>query len=296
MKLVIASLFVASAAASRKLEQNGYDEAQEYDETSFLKNYEQVFLKCVPNTKIMSEDGSYDYNAVAYRMCPTGDACTNGKVCSSGGGDYVVGLQTYVQAFFEQFDAENENDGENGDDAFDFGEFGECRELNIEANDDGNANQVQYYIGPACTEDGDIKMALFTDQYCRPDYESEVSMQDLIGIALPYENGGLMDDDECKAYYCWAQNENYEYELNDFCEQLYTNSAYMCEEDMEFVSAVNGQNSAGCEIIKEMIPAAKGSGGAVFLVVILIVAVAGVAGYFVMQKKKTSGTSEGLMM
>lgn len=298
MKIAIASLFVSTVLA-RQLEEGNYNQNQEeYDETSFLKNYEQVFLKCVPNEKVMNEDGTYDYNAVVYRMCPSGEACNNGKVCSSGYGDYVVGLQQYVRQFFDQFDEEQQYN--NQDDAFDWGEFGECRELRIENNDDNqNQEEVQYFMGPACTSDGDVRMALFVDQYCRPEYEAEVSLEDLIGIQMPYASGGLMDDDQCKAYYCWAANDNGEYELNRFCEELYMNSAYKCEEKMEAVSAVNGMNTNGCEKIVEMMPVTKsgGGGGAVFLIILLIAAVVGVAVYFVMQqKKKSSGTSEGLMM
>ena len=294
MKLSLAALFaVTVAAAPRRLDQ----EAEEYDETSFLKNYEQVFLKCLPGVKSVGENGEYDYNTVVFRMCPTGTACdSKGKVCTEGAGTYAVGLQEYVRGFFDQF--EDNDDANAGDDAYDFGEFGECRELNIEGQeDDGNGNQVQYFMGPACTEDGDVRMALFEDEYCRPEYESAMALEDLIGIEMPYQNGGLMDDDECKAYYCWAANDNGEYELNRFCEELYMNSAYKCEAKMEYVSAVNGMSEGGCETVAELMPAAKkGNGGTIFLVILLIAAVVGVAVYFVMQNKKKQGQSEGLMM
>ena len=298
MKIAIASLFAASVAA-RRVEENAYNDAQEYDETSFLKNYEQVFMKCVPNVQVANENGGYDYNAVVYRMCPSGNACNKGKACDSGYGDYVVGLQQYVRQFFDQFDDDQNNNGQQDDgEAYDFGEFGECREINVEANGD-DGNQVQYFMGPACTEDGDVRMALFVDEYCRPEYEADVKLEDLIGIEMPYENGGLMDGgDECKAYYCYAANENNEYELNRFCEELYMNSAYKCEQEMEFVSAVNGMNNNGCEVVSEMMPASKGgNGGKIFLIILLVAAVVGVAVYFVMQqRKKKQGTSEGLMM
>ena len=294
MKLSLAALLaVTVAAAPRRLDQ----EAEEYDETSFLKNYEQVFLKCIPGVKSVNEQGEYDYNTVVYRMCPTGSACNNGKVCTEGAGTYAVGLQEYVRGFFDQF--EDEEDGYQDEDAYDFGELGECREINVEANDDGNNGQeVQYFMGPACTEDGDVRMALFkNDEYCRPEYEAEEKLEDLIGIEMPYENGGLMDDDECSAYYCNAMNDNGEYELNRFCEELYMNSAYKCETDMVYVSAVNGMNTRGCEAIEEMMPASKGgNGGKIFLIILLVAAVVGVAVYFVMSQKKKSASSEGLMM
>lgn len=296
MKFALATVFAAVVSA-RKLEQNAYNQAQEYDETSFLQNYEQVFLKCVPNMKVMNEQGEADYNAVVYRMCPTGTACANGKVCSEGSGDYVVGLKEYVQNFFEQFEDDENNNGQVDDqEGYDFGEFGECRELNVENDDENNNGQeVQYFMGPACTEGGDVRMALFTDEYCRPEYEASVTLEELIGIEMPYQNGGLMDDDECKAYYCYAMNENGEYELNRFCEELYMASAYKCETDMEYTSAVNGMNEYGCETISELMPKSESKGGMIFLVILLVVVVVGAAAYFVMQKKK-QGTSEGLMM
>lgn len=296
MKLSLAALLAVTVAARpRRLDQN--QQAEEYDETSFLKNYEQVFLKCIPNMKVMNEEGEYDYNTVVYRMCPSGTACdSKGNVCTEGAGTYAVGLQEYVRGFFDQF--EDEEDGYQQEDAYDFGELGECREINVEANDDGNNNgqQVQYFMGPACTDDGDVRMALFTDEYCRPEYEAEVKLEDLIGIEMPYENGGLMDDDKCSAYYCNAMNDNGEYELNRFCEELYANSAYKCEEDMAYVSAVNGMNTRGCDAISEMMPqSSKGKGGTIFLIILLVAAVVGVAVYFIMSQKKKQ-TSEGLMM
>jgi len=299
MKIVLASLFAASvSAASRQLDQNANNQAQEYDETSFLLGYEQVFLKCIPGMEVQNQQGEVEYNAVVYRMCPSGQACSSkGKVCSEGYGDYVVGLQQYVKQFFDQFDDDQNNNGQQDDgEAYDFGEYGECREINVENNQD-DGEQVQYFMGPACTDSGDVRMALFTDQYCRPAYESDVKLEDLIGIEMPYSSGGLMDDEECKAYYCAVTNDNGEQELNRFCEELYANSAFKCEEKMEYVSAVNGMNTAGCEIVSELMPASKGGkGGKIFLIIVLIAAVAGAAAFFVMQHKKKSGASEGLMM
>ena len=157
---------------------------------------------------------------------------------------------------------------------------------------------MQYFVGPACTEEGDVRIALYTDQYCRPDYESfDVTFEDLTGFELPYSDGGLMDDDECKAYYCFGQNDNGEYELNEFCMDIYENTPVKCEEKMETFSYY-GQDVSGCEYISALMPEEKSSGAWWFLFALLIAAIAGFGiWYFLNQKKKQSSVnSDGLMM
>jgi hypothetical protein len=308
MKVIVASSLFSMATATsimtavrqpqtpwRRLDQN-----QEAD-YSFLQNYEQVFLKCLKGEKSQNkEDGSWEYSSVAYRLCPVGNSCdAKGKPCSEGYGDYIVGIETYTRAFFDQFEREN-GEQQNADDAndFDFMEMGECRELDFQA-DDG----VQYYVGPGCTDAGDVKLTLYTDGYCRPAYEvTETSFEELTGFELPYSNGiHSMEDGACKAYYCNSQNENGEYEVNEFCQEAYENAGSKCEERMEYTSSYTGADVSGCEYISALLPksASGGGGGMWFLFALLIAAVAGFGIWFFLSHKKKQNTavnSDGLMM
>jgi hypothetical protein len=300
MKVIVSSLLLSSMASAAQLPQSRRLDQNNQEDYSFLQNYEQVFVKCLKGEKSQNEEGNWEYSSVAYRLCPTGSACdAKGHVCSEGYGDFVVGIETYTKSYFEQFERDN-GEQQNADDAndFDFMEFGECRELDYEGNDDG----VQYYVGPGCTDNGDVKLTLYTDEYCRPAYEvTETSFEDLTGFQLPYSNGiHSMEDGACKAYYCYGQNENGEYEINEFCQNAYAAAGSKCEEQMEY-SGYSGQINSGCDYIHSLMPASTGGGGGGmwFLFALLIAAVAGFGIWFFLSNKKKQSTavnSDGLMM
>jgi len=291
--------------AIRKLnDQQQYD----VDEYEFLQNYEQIYVTCDAEMSVMNQEGEYEYGAVVTRFCPTGATCdTDGtKKCEGGYGDYVVGIETYMQQFLEQFERgqeDNQNNNQNnGDDGFEFnfGEFGECRQFEVEQNEnDGNQDgydqaQAQYYIGPKC-DGGNIRIALFTDEDCTAE-SYDVSFEDLTGVALPWSTS-IIEDDDCKPYYCYGANENGEYEYNEFCTTMYEQANLKCETDMETFSPY-GKSEGGCETIAAMLPVSSSGGNAgVFIIILIVAAVVGFGiWYFLQQKKKTAASQEGLMM
>ncbi|KAL7565804.1 hypothetical protein ACA910_015582 [Epithemia clementina (nom. ined.)] len=312
MKVAFASslvLALPSALALSKVtpfrQLNDQAAADGADDYEFLQSYEQVYVSCNADTQVANADGTTEYGAVVYRLCPSGTACSEkGGVCKSGYGDYVVGMQTYMERFMQQFKRSQEQNGDNAngnDGQFNMEEFGECGQLNVEAADADDANQVTYFVGPMC-DNGDIRLALFASydgdaNACIPANESkDVSFYDLTGVELPWSTS-LMEDDKCKAYYCYGYNDNNEAEYNEFCTALYENAYMKCEANMATYSP-NGQVVTNCEEISAMLPSSRKKGGAGwFIFALLVAAVAGFGvWYFLQQKKKSAVSQEGLMM
>jgi hypothetical protein len=260
-------------------------EEEEEEEYAFLQNYKMKMIQCISGEPVRDpESGEYEMNAIVYRMCPSsGDCGDDGSTgCKEGYGDYVVGLNTYVQAYMEE-QAENMQ----YDDNFDIDKYSECGEYEND-NDDGNG--YQYFIGPACTEDGtDIKLDLFYDEYCTQVPEDVTFEQVSNGWELPYSSGGLVST-YCTS--CKEANDDGEYETKEMCERLYESSG-KCETNMEYFHYYGKQEGA-CEYITELMP--KSSGGASVGTLIVIAVVAALGGYvFWWKKKKATGSTEGLM-
>jgi len=259
MKFQLTALFCAFASASagrtvknnkgligkaRRLEDNQNQDDNEY---GFLMNYKYKMLSCKAGESVRDpETGEYEQNAVIFRLCPDNGDCddesSNG--CKEGFGDYVVGLNTFVQAYME-------DQGENMQqyDDFDVQEYAECREYE---NQNDNGNGYAYYVGPACSEDGsDIKLQLYYDEYCTtvPD---GISFEDISGgWSMPYSEGGLVSKycNSCVGY------DNGNYELKEMCEQLYQ-SAGKCETNMESFHYYGKQEGA-CDYITSLLPVQK---------------------------------------
>lgn len=280
--------------SARRLDENQGDDqdAEEEEEFSYLGKYSLKLIGCKAGVAVANaEDGEYEYNAAVFRMCPTDAGCSDeGNGCSEGYGDYIVGLNTFVDSYFE-----DQKDNMNWDDNFEVDRYAECAEYEPEDDDgdDNNQNEdVQYFIGPSCTEDGtDVRLAFFSDETCTT--ESSTSFETVSnGWSLPYSSGGIVSTNCMDCYY---MNEDGEYELRDMCIDTYQAAGSACETNMEYYSYY-GQNVQGCETIQELMPKAekKGSGGKVFGWIIFIALIAGIAGYIVWWRKKKTGTSDGL--
>ncbi|CAB9512551.1 expressed unknown protein [Seminavis robusta] len=274
---------------ARKLEDNNQN--QEEDEFAFLMNYNLKMIQCKAEEAIRNpEDGEYEYGAAIFRLCPEGcdDDLTYG--CKSGHGDYVVGLQTFVQAYFE-----DQRDNMYYDDNFKVDEYAECREYEQENDDGGNNNNAAYFIGPACTEDGsDVKLEIFYDEACSQVPE-DVTFEDISnGWSLPYGEGGLVSN---KCQPCSEYNgDDGAYELKEMCQELYENAG-KCETEMESFHYY-GKQEGSCEYIASLMPASKSGGGAKAFgwVVFILVVVGAFSAYAMWWKKKKSGqASDGLM-
>jgi hypothetical protein len=283
--------------AARKLE----DGNQEQDENFYLSKYTLKMVSCQAGVQVANADGNgeYENNAVIFRLCPSENGCddSNQKGCSSGYGDYLVGLSTFIDAYFE-----DQRDNMQWDDNFQVDKYAECGEYKMENNGNNNNNgdnqwaDYQFFIGPTCTADGtDVALDLFTEETCT--YKSEeVTFSDISnGWTLPYSSGGLVST---QCIDCYGANENGEYEVREMCAQLQEQKSLACEEKMEYYSYY-GQNVQGCEQIAEMMPKSKkssssGGGGKVFGWIVFIAVVVGLGGYIVWWRKKKAGASDGL--
>jgi len=275
---------------ARKLEDNG--DNQDEEEYAFLANYQLKMITCKSGEKYVNpEDGEYESSSVVFRLCPADSCDDEGSTgCSSGYGDYVVGINTFVQNYLE-----DKKEDMQQDDNFNVDEFGECREYEADqdADEDEDGNQAAYYVGPACSEDGtDIVLDMFSDEICS--YKTDVTFEEISnGLSLPYTNGGLVSN-YCES--CSGYNDNGEYELSEMCVNLYENAG-KCESGMEAFH-YSGQNEASCEFIESMLPKSKkGGAGKVFgwIFFCLVVVGAGAVGYSVMKKKRGDDKSFGLM-
>jgi hypothetical protein len=283
-----------SAKTAQKLVRRRIEDADaEEEEFAFLGNYHVKVVGCKQalETPIMNEDGEYEYSAVLLRLCPSSDTCDSAtdSGCTSGYGEMLVGMSTFVEAYFE--DQEDDED-ENGDD-FEVDKYSKCEEYNPDENaDDGNQgawDNYAFYVGPTCTEDNlGLKLELFTDEYCTQ--VSETTFETISnGWTLPYSTGGLVSTN-CQS--CSEYNDDGEAEIKEVCQQSYENAAMKCEESMEIFSYY-GQNVAGCETLAEMFPAAKGgNGGKIFGWIVLASVAVGLVGYIVWWRKKKATSIE----
>ena len=284
--------------SGRKMEEDEEEEAEE-EEFAFLGNYNIKMIGCQRelSSPIVNEDGEYEYSAVLLRLCPATEGCDSSLTqgCKSGFGDILVGVSTFVEAYMEDVKAqqeENEDEEEQDEDEWDMDKFAKCEEYNPDENAD-DANQgawenYQFYVGPTCSDDGEnIKLELFTDQYCSQ--VSEIEFASISnGWTLPYSDGGLVSTN-CNS--CTQTNDDGESELKEICEKSYENSALKCETEMEYYSYY-GQNVAGCETIAELFPKKGGNGGKIFGWFVLAACVVGLGGYVMWWRKKKSTTIE----
>jgi hypothetical protein len=232
---------------ARKLDQEGDEElGSAWDpQYAFLMNYQLKFVACKAGHETPDfETGEYEYNAVVFRLCPLDqcdDETSTGCMDSSGYGEYVVGLNTYVQAFFD-----DQRDYMYVDDQFQVDEYARCsmapyEEAEGEANN-GTHHPI-YYIGPTCTPDGlDVRLELYSDDRCTQVAENMTFEELTNGWTLPYGDGGLVSN-SCTA--CTDLTINAE-EPRGMCMDVYQGSA-KCETHMETYNLELGQQVDGCD-------------------------------------------------
>ena len=98
------------------------------------------------------------------------------------------------------------------------------------------------------------------------------------GWSLPFSDGGLVTT-SCVS--CSEYNDDGEVELREMCEQVYEESYYKCETEMEYVSYY-GADEQGCEYIEELAQSLKGEGasaGKIIGWIIVILLVVGACAY-----------------
>jgi hypothetical protein len=292
----ISSTSARKLVSSARRVEEAEEEEEEEEEFAFLGNYNIKVIGCKRELEspIYNEEGEAEYSAVLLRLCPSSDGCDSDVTegCSSGYGDILVGLSTFVEVYMEEIKEEQEQD-DAGDDNFEMDKFAKCEEYNPDENAD-DANQgawenYQFFVGPTCSDDGlNLKLDLFSDEYCSQ--KSEIEFETISnGWVLPYSDGGLVSTN-CAS--CTAYNDDGEAEIKELCEKSYEEATLKCEEGMEFYSYY-GQNVQGCEVIAEMFPKSKGgNAGKIFGWIVLAAVVVGLGGYVMWWRKKKSATVE----
>lgn len=283
---------------SRRLEENAEEEQQQEAEYQFLSSYKIKLIGCAAGETYKNpENGEMEYSSVIYRLCPA-DTCDDDSLtgCKSGYGDFVVGLNSFVESWLEDKKEDMQNNNNGDDNQFNIEEFAECRQWEVDQDaDDEDAEQQVYYVGPTCSEDGGITLGFFSEYTCQT-VPSDVTFEDISnGWSLPYSSSALISTG-CES--CSGYNDNGEFEISEMCMRMYENSG-KCETGMESVS-YNGKDESGCEFIASLMPASTGGASAavgwtIFAFVVIGAAAYGYTKWWVKKKQGSSLASDGVM-
>lgn len=210
---------------ARRVDDSGID-------TSFMTDYSFKFQGCHhiqqwnPNAgddedsvRIMTK------RLVRFRLCPYG-SCNSEKTagCSSGYGDYVVDLETFLDAYIEAVNEMSYYNRKLEDGGFDLAAYSSCTEYA-----DG------YYIGPYCgSQGGAIQLGVFSDDTCSTFASSDYYYY-MTGSSLPFSDTSLVSS---TCITCGDQN------VNEFCGTLYESSG-KCETKMK----IEYPNKSACSYI-----------------------------------------------
>jgi len=156
---------------------------------------------------------------------------------------------SYCSSYF------NDDDGEDGDDEeFDPQDYAECaqfdfgrrRKLSADENEMRQLdNDIEYYIGPYCAEQGgEVHLGLFTEETCTTYASNGESMfYNYMGYELPYSDNSLISS---RCFACGV-DEGYGYnELKEVCQDIYDYSG-KCETRM---SSTDYPNESSCSYIE----------------------------------------------
>lgn len=216
------------------------------DENQWIADYSIKFRQCHSFYNFAGEDGGndgdddmfenfYQQKMVTFQLCPSNQCYSSSNKACSGGGQYVVGMMDFVNAYYESKLQEQErncenvrencycNDDtddevceqqcyedagldycveeENDDDRveeFELEDYLECKEMEVNNNNNNNNNNnVQYFIGPKCSSDGySINLGVFTDENCITSTNAAVYKDyNYYGNALPYSSKSIVDSD-----------------------------------------------------------------------------------------------------
>ena len=210
---------------------------------------------------------------VRFRLCPS-DACSSddagGCSASDGYGDYVIGLEEYLESYFgaveedrewqaQQNGEDNADDGDDDEEEWDLKEMAECRQY--EFRNDGNRRsleeeEAQYYVGAYCSKNGgDIYLGLFTEDTCSQfadEYGGRETFAALsYGKTLPYSSKAMVGSDctSCMEYNDNQDDQDDEDEVREACEQLYESSG-KCEAALANAGTVAYPNNYACNFMQ----------------------------------------------
>lgn len=217
---------------------------------------------------------------IKFRLCPSNQCSdSNAEGCSSGYGDYIIDIETFLEAYVEAkesyqgwMEAQAEDNGYeyygNNYEAYDISELMTCQASEVQYQDNGNNNgqnqnenwDGQLYMGPYCAEQGGaINIGLFTDDRCSQFVDSNAGKTlyyNAMGVSLPFSQTNLV---EMSCFPCSEPTNQYAYyndqgddadddnEVCEACENLYT-LAGKCEEHMAVSS--DSQNNKACNYLE----------------------------------------------
>jgi hypothetical protein len=194
--------------------QSSYEEAFQYDLSSFSLRFEKCQDVLMYDDEIASEEGKDTPLAlkhfVVFRLCPTTTCASN---CDSTYGTYTVTVEDYLkmsieyqrQDFENMCENCNEQCNENGEYCsgcgkicyqyqnleasgyLDAAAYTECQPVQVNPNDDGAEAEQYYYVGPRCTSSSGITIGVFSDENCWEPVDSTVAtVEGLLGAKLSY--------------------------------------------------------------------------------------------------------------
>jgi hypothetical protein len=253
---------------ARRLEQNGQDYySQLYDwdnafSDAWVAGYSIKFQGCHHVSQWNNEANDeqdvriLNKRLARFRLCPSGScSSSDSNGCSGGYGDYVIDLNSFLQAYIEarkeaynnggayRYDENNANQDQVQDQAQTYEDFStvttymQCaragfrRQLqNNNDNQDAqnaqnNVNQ-QYYIGPYCaTQGGAVYLGVFVDDSCTTFADSNGGRDTYLtmtGEALPYGSSSIIASDclSCKeGGQDWYNQDAYAYYAADVADE-----------------------------------------------------------------------------
>jgi len=253
--------------SARRVQNNQYGEDMNWQDidTSFIAGYSVKFQGCHHVQKWNDEAEDEDdikimtQRLVRFRMCPS-DSCASGttKGCDSNYGDYLVDMETYVDAYMtqmqNQYAQNNAYYGGNRGLEMDLADYMTCSEMDMDGNQRKRARELannyyygnyaqqdeQYFVGPYCAEQGgEIRIGVFLDDTCTvaADNGEEIFKMVHNGVTLPYSESSIVN---LGCLSCGGYGE-----VNELCETLYQSSG-KCEEKMN----VYYPNESACSYIE----------------------------------------------
>jgi len=231
--------------------------------TSWMQGFSIKFLGChhvaAWNQNENMNDGDVRISVnrhVRFRLCPS-DTCSlsTNLGCTSGFGDYVVDMSTFLTAFIQNREEDLEKqceetlnncdcddnddkdmcqykcyvnagmsacvdenpyyDENNQGDNKDLADYTYCTQMDFN-NDDG----TDYFMGPYCADQGDqIHMGLFTDDTCTEfadNTQGSTTFYTHTGSSIPFRDSSIVDRD------CYSCKDSSYYDDDDNTNELCT--------------------------------------------------------------------------
>jgi len=276
-------------AFSRRLENSGDSgNAEEYGDSGdmndeekeiyFLKDYSINLISCIQGEQVINyENGESESSTVIFRLCPSDscDSSTSLQGCDEGYGDYVVGIDTFLEAYMES--QGESNDEENGNsmivynqwgEEFDASEYMECAEYRLEEGEEQQQgqnnganyyNDMKFYIGPGCSKNGtSIALQTYMDEECTYSFQGNFSTISPGWDSLPFSDGGLVSLD-CEP--CYGADEDGNMAVSEICQQQFQSSFARCDQGMESDNYYNYHytTSSGCDYVDSLLNSVYGN-------------------------------------